>query len=106
VDFFGVIHGEVEFVRAGLQSDGASGDEEEALFADFELVIAYGEIFESEAASAVGLCAVEVGGGVFEFQLGGGNGDAVFIEDEPGAGGDIRGARGNGRETDEGRNYK
>jgi len=67
VDFFGVIHGEVEFVRAGLQSDGASGDEEEALFADFEFVIAGGEIFESEAAGAVGFGAVDVGGGVFEF---------------------------------------
>ena len=67
VDFFGVIHGEVEFVRAGLQSDGASGDEEEALFADFEFVIACGEIFESEAASAVGFGAVDAGGGVLEF---------------------------------------
>jgi hypothetical protein len=67
VDFFGVIHGEVEFVRAGLQSDGASGDEEEALFADFEFVLAGGEILESEAASAVGLGTVDVGEGVFEF---------------------------------------
>ena len=67
VNFFGVIHGEVEFVRAGLQSDGASGDEEEALFADFEFVLADGEIFKGEAASAVGFSAVDVGGGVFEF---------------------------------------
>jgi len=67
VNFFGVIHGEVELVRAGLQSDGASGDEEEALFADFEFVIASGEIFKSEAASAVCLSAVDAGGGVFEF---------------------------------------
>ena len=67
VNFFGVIHGEVEFVRAGLQSDGASGDEKETLFAYFEFVIASGEIFKGEAAGAVGFGAVDVGGGVFEF---------------------------------------
>ena len=100
VDFFGVIEGEVEFVEAGLKSDGAIGDEEEALFADFELVIADREISESEAAGTVGFGAEDVGGGVFEFELDGGDGDSVFVEDETRAGGEVRGARGCGGEKD------
>ena len=100
VDFLGVIENEVEFVRAGLKSDGTIGDEEEALLADFEFVIAGGEVLEGEAASAVGFGAEDVGGGVFEFELDGGDGDGVFIEDEAGAGGEVRGARGSGREED------
>jgi len=67
VNFFGVIQGEVEFVRTRLNGDVAVGDYEETFFADFQFVIACGEIFESEAAGAVGFRAVDVGGGVFEF---------------------------------------
>ncbi len=67
VDFFGVIEGEIEFVGAGLKSDSAIGDYEEALLADFQFEVASGEISESEAAGAVGFGAVEAGGVVFEF---------------------------------------
>ena len=67
VDFFGVVQGKGEIVGAGLESDGATGDDEEAFFAGFEFVIAGGKIFEGEAAGGVGFGAVNVGGGVFEF---------------------------------------
>jgi hypothetical protein len=79
-------------VGAWLKSDRAGDDHEEALLADFQLEIASGEISESEAAGSVGFGSVDVGGTVFEFQLGGGDGDAVFVQYETGASGQIRGA--------------
>jgi hypothetical protein len=75
-----------------LKSDRAGGDHEEALLADFQFEIASGEISESEAASAVGFGSVDVAGTVFEFELGGGDWDAVFVQYKTGASSQVRGA--------------
>ena len=82
----------MEFIGAWLKSDRAGGDHEEALLADFQFEIARGEISESEAARAVCFGSVDVGGAVFEFQLGGGHGDAVFVQYKTGASSQVRGA--------------
>jgi len=87
-----------------LKSDCAGGDQEEALLADFQFEIASGETSEGEAAGAVGFRAVQVGGAIFEFQLGGGDGDAVFVQNQTAAGRQVRGASwlgGKNAETDQ-----
>jgi hypothetical protein len=89
VKLFGVIQNQREFVGAGLKGDGAVGDQEEAFFPDFEFVIAGREIFQSEAASAVGFGTEDVSGGVFKFYLGGRDGNIVFIEDNGRADGQV-----------------
>ena len=82
----------MEFVGAWLKRDRAGGDHEEALLADFQFEIASGEISQSEAARAVGFGSVDVGRTVFEFQLGGGDGDAVFVQHKTSASSQVRGA--------------
>ena len=84
VKFFGVIQREMDFVAAGLKSYGATGDFEEAFLADFQFVIACGDITKIEAAGGVGFGAVDVGVDAFKLYLGGSNGDIVFVDDEAG----------------------
>ena len=93
VKFFGVVQGEREIVRAGLKREGAAGNDEEAFLADFKFVIASGKISESEAAGAVGFGSVDAAGGVFEFDLCGGDGHVVFIEEDGRASCQVRRAR-------------
>ena len=64
VNFFGVVYGQSEFVGAWLQSESAAGNDEEALLADLQFVIARGETSKSEATGAVGFRAIDVGGGI------------------------------------------
>ena len=85
-----MVQGEREIVRAGLKRESAAGNDEEAFLADFEFVIASGKISESEAAGAVGFGSVDAAGGVFEFDLSGGDGHVVFIEEAGRAGCQIR----------------
>lgn len=93
VNFFRVIESESELVVAGLEGEGAIGDEEKAFLADFELVIASGEIAKSETAGFVGFGAEDVAGGIFEFDLNGGERNAVFVDDDAGAVGEVGRAR-------------
>jgi len=101
VNFFGVVYGEGEIIGAGLQSEGAAGDDEVACFADFEFVIGRGEISQSEAAGSVGFGARDVACGVFQLNLDGGDRDAVFIEDDTGAAGKVGRASLEGRKNTE-----
>lgn len=67
VKFFFVIQDQSEVVGARLKGESAAGNYKKAFFADFQFVVAWGEIVESEVAGAVGLSAVDVGGSVFKF---------------------------------------
>lgn len=100
MNFLFVIQGESELVGTRVEGESAAGDYEKPFLADFEFVIAGSEIAQSEAAGAVGFSAIDVASGVLEFYLGGGDGNVVFVGDESGTDGGVRGARGRGREDD------
>ena len=70
-----------------MKSERAAGDDEVTFLADFEFVIACGEILENEAAGSVGFGSEEMPGAVFELELGGGHRDIVFVHNKTGASG-------------------
>lgn len=90
VNLFRVVQSQRDFVEAGLKSESAANDHEEAFLADFEFVIAWREISKSEAAGSVGFCSVDVSSAVFQFQLSSADGDTVFIQHKAGTAGQIR----------------
>lgn len=92
MNFFFVIQDERKIVEAGFERERAAADDKETGFANFELVLAGRKIAEGEAAGTIGLGTEDRARRVFEADLGGGDGDIVFVDDKAGARGGVRGA--------------
>src|SRR5260370_3566277 len=79
VKLLNVIQGQCEFVAAGVERECLTGKQEKTFLAYLHLVGPCEKILQDESPCAIGFCAIQLAGAVFELYLRSRDRHAVFV---------------------------